>query len=205
MLLPEDFWIKFTEHLFLSLSAVGIAFPVALLMAAATQNHPRLQSLFSTSINALQTIPSLALFAFLIPWVGIGITPAILTLSLYALLPILRNTITGFKECPPSLVEVAQVFGLNRFQILLKVLIPQSLPMIVSGLRTSLVWTIGTATLGAFIGAGGLGDYIARGIALLDTRLLLTGAIPTALLALSCDLFFSRIELLAHRWKHGKR
>ena len=205
MVLPEDFWIKIAEHLSLSLGAICISLPLALGIALFTQDRPSFQRVISALMNIFQTIPSLALFAFLIPWLGIGILPALFALTLYATLPILRNTITGLQECPSSLIEAGQMFGLNRFQLFLQIRFPQSFPFILSGVRTALVWTIGSTSLVTFIGAGGLGDYIARGIALLDTRLLLTGAIPTALLAIIFDTMISWCEKRAFCWKQGKR
>ncbi len=202
--IPEDFWIKAGEHLILTLFAVCAALPIALGVSILTHNRPFLQNILTSFMNLFQTIPSLALFAFLIPWLGIGTVPALCVLSLYAILPILRNSITSLQECPPYLIEAAQIFGLNKRQILFRVQFPQSLPFIISGIRTSFVWTIGTASLATFIGAGGLGDYIARGIALLDTSLLLVGAIPIAFLAIVFDLIFSKIEKSATLWKQGK-
>lgn len=205
MVLPEDFWIKITEHLSLAVGAICISLPFALVIALFTQERPLFQRVISSLMNIFQTIPSLALFAFLIPWLGIGVLPALFTLTLYATLPILRNTITGLQECPTALIEAGQMFGLNRFQLFIQIRLPQSLPFILSGVRTALVWTIGSTSLVTFIGAGGLGDYIARGIALLDTRLLLTGAVPTAVLAIVFDTVISRCEKRALYWKQGKR
>jgi len=205
MTIPEDFWIKTTEHLILSLGAVSFAIPIALGGALLSQGREGIKQSISSFMSIFQTIPSLALFAFLIPFLGIGKTPALFALTLYAILPILRSTMTALEECPQPLSEAAQVFGLTPFQILLRVQFPQSLPQIISGIRTALVWTIGSASLATFIGAGGLGDYIARGIALLDTQLLLTGAIPTAFLAILFDFIFSKIEMKANAWKQGKQ
>lgn len=136
----------------------------------------------------LQTIPSLALLGLLIPLVGIGKIPAIIALVIYALLPILRNTYTGIKEVDPSLIEAAQAMGMTSFKRLIKVELPLALPVIMAGIRTAMVLIIGTATLAALIGAGGLGDIILLGIDRNNPSLIFLGAIPAALLAIAFDV-----------------
>lgn len=148
--------------------------------------------LFATSI--LQTIPSIALLALFIPVMGIGKLPAIVALSLYAILPILRNTITGLQNVNSELLFVAKAIGLNEKQILYKVKLPLAFPAIISGVRIAAVINVGTATLAAFIGAGGLGEYIVTGLALNNTSLILKGAIPSAILAIAIELVFDVIE-----------
>jgi osmoprotectant transport system permease protein len=144
----------------------------------------------------LQTVPSIALLALLIPVLGIGVAPAILALFLYSLLPILRNTITALTNIDPTLTRVAVAMGLSRREQLRYVYIPLSLPSMFAGIRTAAVISIGTATLAAFIGAGGLGDPIVTGLALNDVGLILQGAIPAALLAVVTELTFEGLE----RW-----
>ncbi len=144
----------------------------------------------------LQTVPSIALLALLIPVLGIGVAPAILALFLYSLLPILRNTITALTTIDPTLVRVAIAMGLSRRQQLRYVYLPLSLPSMFAGIRTAAVISIGTATLAAFIGAGGLGDPIVTGLALNDVGLILQGAVPAALLAVVTELVFEALE----RW-----
>ncbi|KAE9715475.1 ABC transporter permease subunit, partial [Escherichia coli] len=131
----------------------------------------------------LQTIPSLALLCLLIPLVGIGQVPAIIALVVYALLPILRNTYTGIQEVDPSLREAALAMGMNHRKRLLKVELPLAMPVIMAGIRTGMVLIVGTATLAALIGAGGLGSLILLGIDRNDMSLIVIGAIPAALLA----------------------
>ena len=136
----------------------------------------------------LQTIPSLALLGLLIPLFGIGKVPAIIALVVYALLPILRNTYTGINEVDPSLKEAALAMGMNRSKRLVKVELPLAMPVMMAGIRTAMVLIVGTATLAALIGAGGLGDIILLGIDRNNTALILIGAIPAAMLALIFDV-----------------
>lgn len=142
----------------------------------------------------LQTIPSIALLALMIPLFGIGMLPAIVALFLYSILPILRNTITALLTIDPVLKRVAAAIGLSRSQQLRYVLLPMALPGIMAGIRTAAVISIGTATLAAFIGAGGLGEPIVTGLALNDTDLILQGALPAALLAILVELSFELLE-----------
>ena len=142
----------------------------------------------------LQTIPSIALLALMIPLLGVGFTPAVVALFLYSLLPILRSTIIALVTIDPLLRRVADAMGLTRAQQFRHVLFPLALPHVLAGLKTAAVISIGTATLAAFIGAGGLGEPIVTGLALNDTRLILQGAIPAAILALLTEFFFELVE-----------
>ena len=144
----------------------------------------------------LQTVPSIALLALMIPLFGIGEWPAIVALFLYSLLPILRNTVTALVTIDPLLKRVAEAIGLSRWEQLRHVLLPMSLPNILAGIRTAAIISIGTATLAAFIGAGGLGEPIVTGLALNDTNLILQGALPAAGLAIMAELFFELLERL---------
>jgi osmoprotectant transport system permease protein len=142
----------------------------------------------------LQTIPSIALLALMIPLTGIGVLPAVIALFLYALLPILRNTVIGLSSVDPTLKKVATAIGLNAFQKLRLIELPLAMPMILAGIRMAAVMNVGTATLAAFIGGGGLGEFIVTGLALNDTNLILMGAIPAALLAIVLELLFELLE-----------
>lgn len=144
----------------------------------------------------LQTIPSIALLALMIPLFGIGEVPAIVALFLYSILPILRNTITALVTIDPLLKRVAEAIGLTRSQQLRHVLLPMALPTILAGVKTAAIISIGTATLAAFIGAGGLGEPIVTGLALNDTNLILQGALPAAGLAICVELLFELLERL---------
>ena len=160
-----------------------IAMPLGIILA----RHKRAAGPVIGMVSVVQTIPSLALLGFLIPLFGIGIVPALIALTLYALLPILRNTYTGITGVDPALLEAGHGMGMTKRQILFMVELPVARHVIMAGVRTAAVWTIGTATLATFIGAGGLGDIIMRGIDMIDTPMILLGAIPAALLALVFD------------------
>ncbi|GAB5408342.1 MAG: hypothetical protein BalsKO_07070 [Balneolaceae bacterium] len=146
------------------------------------------------AVGILQTIPSLALLVVMIPLVGIGAVPAMVALFLYSLLPIVRNTHSGIKNIPNPLMESSYALGLPNSVILQKIELPLALPSILAGIKTSAVINVGTATLGALIGAGGYGQPILTGIRLDDTSLILQGAIPAALLALLVQSIFDLIE-----------
>jgi osmoprotectant transport system permease protein len=144
--------------------------------------------------GVLQTIPSIALLGFMIPLLGIGPVPAIVALLLYALLPIVRNTYTGITNVDAAVVESARGMGMSPRQVLVKVELPMSIPVILAGVRTATVINVGVATLASYIGAGGLGEFIFGGIALNNTNMILAGAIPAALLAIFFDFILSRIQ-----------
>jgi osmoprotectant transport system permease protein len=145
-------------------------------------------------VGVIETLPGIALLAFMIPLFGIGVLPALLALILYSLYPIVRNTFTGVRDAEPSAVDAARALGMTDGQILRQVRLPLAAPVIMAGIRTAAVIDVGTATLAAFIGAGGLGEPIVSGLALSDTRMILSGAIPAALLALAVDATLSGVE-----------
>lgn len=147
-------------------------------------------------VGLLQTIPSIALLAFMIPLIGIGVAPALVALFLYSLYPILRNTFTGVRDASPEAVGAARALGMTPFQVLRHVRLPLAAPVIMAGVRTAAVINVGTATLAAFIGAGGLGDPIVAGLTLSDSRMILSGAIPAALLAMVVDGVLGAAERL---------
>jgi len=142
----------------------------------------------------LQTIPGIALLAFMIPLLGIGIVPALVALFLYSLYPIVRNTYSGVRDADPVAVSAAHALGMTPAQVLRDVRLPLAAPTIMAGVRTAAVINVGTATLAAFIGAGGLGEPIVTGLALSDTGLILAGAVPAAALALAVDLLLAVCE-----------
>jgi osmoprotectant transport system permease protein len=145
-------------------------------------------------VGVIQTLPGIALLAFMIPLLGIGVAPALIALVLYSLYPIVRNTFTGVRDADPSAVDAARALGMTDGQILRQVRLPLAAPVIMAGIRTAAVIDVGTATLAAFIGAGGLGEPIVSGLALSDTRMILSGAIPAALLALAVDTTLAGVE-----------
>ena len=165
------------------LGATLVAIPLGLLLERA----PRGAEAVIRGIGLFQTIPSIALLAFMIPLLGIGVVPALVALFLYSLFPILRNTYTGICDADPAAVDSARSLGMTEGQILKYIRFPLAIPVIMAGVRTAAVITVGTATLAAFIGAGGLGDPIVAGLALSDSRMILSGAIPAAVLAFLVD------------------
>lgn len=172
------------EHIQLSFIALFFAVLIAIPLGIYLTNKKKIAESIIGISAVLQTIPSLALLGLLIPLFGIGKVPAIIALVVYALLPILRNTYTGINEVDPSLKEAALAMGMNRPKRLLKVELPLAMPVMMAGIRTAMVLIVGTATLAALIGAGGLGDIILLGIDRNNTALILIGAIPAAMLAL---------------------
>jgi len=185
------------EHLELVAITIGIAVAVAVPGAVLLARRAAARRWVLGFVNIAQTIPSLALFGFLLPlpWIGgIGPRTAIIALCLYALLPILRNTLTGILGVDPAVRESAVAMGMTPRQILWQVEMPLAVPSIVSGLRIATVTTIGTATIAAFIGAGGLGVFIVRGISMMDKPAVLAGAAPAAVMALAADEVLEWIE-----------
>jgi osmoprotectant transport system permease protein len=189
------------EHLWLTSAAMLLATVVAVPAGIWLTRAPRWANPVITIANILQTIPSLAMFGFLLPlpWLGDRAARiAILALTAYALLPILRNTYAGIRAIDPSVMEVARAIGLTDSQRLFKIELPLAASFILAGLRTATVTCVGIATIAAAVGAGGLGELIFRGVASIDNRLVLAGAIPAALLALAAD---AALGLLERRFK----
>ncbi len=192
----RDLWRNTLRHLELTLVALLLAIVVGVGVGVLVFRNANLARGVVYICGLLQTIPSIALLALMIPLLGIGRTPAIVALFLYALLPILRNTVVALGTIDPELVRTAKAIGLSRGERLRYVLVPMAMPNIFAGIRTAAVISVGTATLAAFIGAGGLGDPIVTGLSLNDTNLILQGAIPAACLAMLIELSFEVIE----RW-----
>lgn len=182
------------EHALLTLIAVFSAAVVAIPLGILATRWPRFRQLALTLAGIVQTIPSLALLAFMIPLVGLNAKAAGAALFLYAVLPILRNTYTGIHEVDSDLVDAARGMGMRPRQILTRVQLPLATRTIMAGVRTSTVISIGVATLAAFIGAGGLGELIVEGLYLNDNALILLGAVPAALLAVLADTGLGRVE-----------
>jgi len=185
------------EHLWLvgwsTLFAVLIGIPLGIAIA----RRPAASRPVLASANIIQTIPSLALFGFLlpVPWLGERADRlAILALTLYALLPVIRNTYTGIRGVDPAVVEAGRGMGLTDSELLFQVQLPLALSVILSGVRVAIVISVGLATIAAAIGAGGLGEFIFRGLAMVNNQLILAGAIPSAMLALLADLSVGWLE-----------
>src|SRR5579863_9988030 len=185
------------EHLWLTAAAMLFATAIAVPVGIALTRAPRWARPVMAIANILQTIPSLAMFGFLLPlpWLGERAARiAIVALTAYALLPILRNTYAGILGIDHAIIEVAHALGLTGWQRLFKVELPLASSFILAGLRTATVTCVGIATIAAAVGAGGLGEFIFRGVASVDNRLVLAGAIPAALLALAADAALGLME-----------
>lgn len=193
------------EHLLLVALSVALALVIALPLGLAIQGRPRWSRLVLGLANAVQTIPSLAIFGLLltVPLLGgIGPTPAVVALTLYSLLPLLRALVSGLQQVPPGLREAGRALGLSRAQVLRHVELPLALPSLMAGLRVASVIAVGVATIAAAIGAGGLGVFIFRGIATVNNTLLLAGALPAAAIALLVD---GALGLLAARFSRQQQ
>jgi len=193
------------EHLWLvaisMLLAVAVGVPLGILLT----RQPKLKTIVLGSTNVIQTIPSLALFGLLLPlpWLGARVDRlAIVALALYALLPVVRNTYVGIAGISEPVREAAVAMGLTSRQLLWHVELPLASPVILAGIRVATVITIGVATIAAAIGAGGLGEFIFRGIAMVDNGVILAGAIPAALMALVADFLLGGVEKLMARRQH---
>ena len=185
--MPE-LWFRTGQHLILTGVSTGLAIAIGLPLGILASTKQWLRATVLGAIGIFQTVPSLAMLAILLTLVGkIGAVPAIIALTIYALLPIVRNTVTGIEGVPPEVVEAARGIGMTRRQRLRMVQLPLAMPVMIAGIRTAAVVGVGVATLSAFIGAGGLGQFINRGLALSNTQLILLGAIPAALLAVLVD------------------
>ncbi len=182
------------RHLFLVAVSLGLAVLVAVPAGLLLERLPRGAEAAIRAVGVLQTIPGLALLAFMLPVLGIGTTPAVAALFLYSLYPIIRNTYTGVREADRGAVSAALAAGMTPAQTLRHVRLPLAAPVVMAGVRTAAVINVGTATLAALIGAGGLGDPIVAGLALADTRMVLSGAVPAALLALAVDAALGACE-----------
>lgn len=192
---------KAITHLWLTLLALAFAVAAAVPLGILLHWNQSLAKPVIYVTGLLQTIPSIALLAMMIPLLGIGVYPALLALFLYALLPILRNTVTGLQNVDPLLKEISEGMGMTRIQKLKWIEMPLAMPFILAGIRTASVINIGTATLAAFIGAGGLGEFIVTGLALNSTSLILQGALPAGILAILMELAFegiARLSIPAH-------
>jgi osmoprotectant transport system permease protein len=182
------------RHLWLVALALAAAAVVAVPLGLGLERARRAAGPALGALGILQTIPSIALLAFMVPLLGIGVAPALVALWLYALQPIVRGTYTGVRDADPAAVEAAEALGMTPLQRLLRVRLPLAAPVIMAGVRTAAVITVGATTLAAFIGAGGLGEPIVTGLALADMRMVLSGALPAAALALLVDGALALVE-----------
>lgn len=182
------------EHMQITGLAVLLAILVGVPTGIFITRKEKSANLIIGIANIFQTLPSLALFGLIIPFLGIGATPSVFVLFLYALLPIIKNTYIGINSVDSSAIEAGRGMGMKSSQILTMVELPLALPVIMGGIRISTVINIGTATIASLIGAGGLGDLIFKGISMNDSYLTLAGAVPTSLLAIGVDSILGMIE-----------
>jgi len=187
------------QHIVLTARALLLSVAVVVPVGVWLTRHPRWRGLVLGAAGVLQTVPSIALLGFLIPFMGIGYRPATVALLLYALLPIIRNTVAGIGGVPPAVVEAARGLGFTDGQVLRRVELPLALPVIMAGIRTATVINVGVATLAAYVAAGGLGEFIFEGISLNNPVMILAGAIPSAGLALAFDAGLGALEKLSAR------
>ena len=185
---------KTLEHISLSLSAVLLACIIGIPLGFAIVGHKKLSKIVLGVANIIQTIPSLAMFAFALPLFGIGVKPAIFALFLYALLPILKNTLLGIESVEPSIIKAARGMGMSKIQIMFMVEVPLSISIIMGGVRIATVTSIGVTTIATLIAAGGLGDFIYQGLSTFNQPMILTGAILSAALALIADQLLGLVE-----------
>ncbi|MFN8496624.1 MAG: ABC transporter permease [Anaerolineae bacterium] len=189
---------RFTQavevHLWLSAAALLIAAAICVPLGILTSRSPASSAVVLGIINTLRVIPSLAIILLVFPFLGLGPKPALVALIVLACPPILVNTDAGFRNVDPAIIEAARGMGMSPSQVLWRVQAPLALPVIVAGFRTATIEVVASATLATFIGSGGLGDFISAGLALNDNKLLLVGAVPVAILALTAEILLSRLE-----------
>lgn len=191
---PKLFRDALVTHLTLSGSGLAIAAILAVPLGILLSRSPRAALLAINAANIGRTVPSLAVLAIMLPVLGTGFLPSLVALTLLAIPPILINSYVGIRQVDPDAVESAVGMGMTRLQVMAKIELPVALPVISAGVRTAAVQVVAGATLAAFIGGGGLGDFITSGIALMQLPLLLLGAVPIALLAIGTELLFYRLE-----------
>ena len=191
----QDFFLELLgEHLRISFTAICIAMVVGLIIGILVSEFSFISKPTIAVVNLLYTIPSISLLGFLIPFSGIGDTTAIIALTIYALLPMVRNTYTGMTTVSPQLLDAATAMGSTRIQVLLRVRLPLALPVIVAGIRSMTVMTIALSGISSFIGAGGLGVAVYRGITTNNKARTLAGSLLIALLAVVADFFIGMVE-----------
>lgn len=185
---------KSAEHLYISIVALVIGILIAVPLGIVLTRTPKIANVVISITSALQTVPSLALLALMIPFFGVGKLPAIIALFIYSLLPILRNTYIGMKNVDANYRDVAKGMGMTNFESIRMVELPLALPTIMAGIRLAAVYVIAWATLASYIGAGGLGDLIFSGLNNYQPPLIFAGTIPVTILALAADFFLGILE-----------
>lgn len=196
----SELLVKTWEHFYLSIISLIIGILIAVPLGMAIANTKKVSNYVLTTAGVLQTVPTLAVLALMIPLFGVGRVPAIIALSAYILLPILNNTIIGVKNIDPNVKEAAKSMGMTRMQLIWNVELPIAIPLILSGIRLSSVYVISWATLASYIGAGGLGDFVFNGLNSYQPELIISAAVMVTLLALIADFVLS----LAEKWATPK-
>ncbi|EUJ24970.1 ABC transporter permease [Listeria grandensis] len=191
----HDLLVKTWEHLYISLSAVILGIVVAVPVGILLTRSPKIANFVIGIVSVLQTVPSLAILAFIIPILGVGKIPAIVALFIYSVLPIMRNTFIGVRGVDKNLIESGRGMGMTSWQLVKNIELPNSISVIMAGIRLSAVYIIAWATLASYIGAGGLGDFIFNGLNLYRPDLILGGAIPVTILALLVEFFLGKLEV----------
>lgn len=189
-----DILLKTWEHLYISFIALLLGTLIAVPLGILLSKTKKTAKIVLTITSMLQTVPSLALLALMIPFLGVGKVPAIVALCIYSLLPILNNTFTGMQSVNENVKAAGRAMGMTPFQSLHMIELPLAMPVIMSGIRLSAVYVISWATLASYIGAGGLGDFIFNGLNLFKIELIVGGAIVVTILALCTDFILSRVE-----------
>ena len=185
---------KAVEHFYISMFALLLAIVVAVPLGILLSKTQRTANVVLTVAGVLQTIPTLAVLAIMIPIFGVGKTPAIVALFIYVLLPILNNTVLGVKNIDKNVIQAGQSMGMTKFQLMKDVEMPLALPLIISGIRLSSVYVISWATLASYVGAGGLGDFVFNGLNLYDPLMIVSAAVLVTALALIVDVLLSLVE-----------
>ena len=191
---PDNFFSAFNRHLLMCLISLGIALVIAMPLGFLVARSPRAAFVAINIAGSLRSIPSLAILSATMPFLGIGLLPSVVALTVLAVPPLLLNTIIGIREIDPALLDAATGMGMGRRDILWQIELPLSVPSILAGVRTAAIQVIGGAALASFIGGGGLGDFINAGIAIMNMPRLIVGALPIALLAILAELGFSWLE-----------
>lgn len=182
------------EHLYMSASAILISIIIGVPLAVFMTRNRSVAVTIQTIINVIQTIPSISLLLIIMIFLGLGYSTAIVALVLYSLLPIVQNTYAGLENVDKNMIEAGMGMGMTRTQLLMQVKLPLALPIILAGIRIAAVVAVGSATIATFVGAGGLGEMIMRGISTTDDQKILAGAIPAAILVILVDLLIGKIE-----------
>jgi len=193
---PEMFWQAVQQHLLMCGLSLGIALLIAIPIGILVANSPKAAFVATSITGTLRTIPSLAILAAVMPFLGIGLLPSVIALLVLAIPPILLNTCTSIQSIDPDTLSAAHGMGFTPLQVTGKVVLPLAAPGILAGCKTSAVQVVGGAALASFIGGGGLGDFVTTGIAIMDMSRLLVGAIPIILLAIGMEALFSGLERL---------